>query len=245
MAAAAGDAAATAETRTVVCPLCSQTLTATSEEECIQHISTCKGFIAKHGNVAREKRKKKRTIELPSAADAGRLPDKYRVAKFSNDGSFTERVPQALMDVLEWWRGTETSRKITLTAENDDPDAYPRPWSQDDGTDRFYWHMLMLRHPDFASIYATSEGAPAPSLIAPPESNSSQTAREQCRLDGLASFSRHKCALCGLDAKRHKSQCSRCKTVHYCSPRCQIEHWRAGHKRECKALPKARQETES
>ncbi|KAL5997568.1 ubiquitin-specific protease ubp15 [Asimina triloba] len=40
----------------------------------------------------------------------------------------------------------------------------------------------------------------------------------------------HPCARCFSPAK---TRCSRCKTVRYCSGRCQIVHWRQGHKDEC------------
>eukprot|EP01018_Ginkgo_biloba_P000495 Gb_05817 [translate_table: standard] len=40
----------------------------------------------------------------------------------------------------------------------------------------------------------------------------------------------HECAVCFSAAAR---RCSRCKTVRYCSGKCQIMHWRQGHKEEC------------
>ncbi|MCL7026115.1 hypothetical protein MKW94_003246, partial [Papaver nudicaule] len=39
------------------------------------------------------------------------------------------------------------------------------------------------------------------------------------------------CSVCGNPAN---SRCSRCKSIRYCSRDCQIQHWRAGHKLECK-----------
>ncbi|XP_026454757.1 uncharacterized protein LOC113355984 [Papaver somniferum] len=39
------------------------------------------------------------------------------------------------------------------------------------------------------------------------------------------------CSVCGDTAN---SRCSRCKAIRYCSRDCQIQHWRAGHKLECK-----------
>ncbi|KAI3929732.1 hypothetical protein MKX01_025900 [Papaver californicum] len=39
------------------------------------------------------------------------------------------------------------------------------------------------------------------------------------------------CRVCGNSAN---SRCSRCKSIRYCSRDCQIQHWRAGHKLECK-----------
>ena len=41
------------------------------------------------------------------------------------------------------------------------------------------------------------------------------------------------CAGCGSNAAPHV--CSRCQQVHYCSRKCQVSHWRAGHKRACGA----------
>jgi hypothetical protein len=44
------------------------------------------------------------------------------------------------------------------------------------------------------------------------------------------------CARCGqLFAKLKR--CTRCKDVSYCSRECQVAHWKAGHKEECKEYP--------
>ncbi|KAL5212300.1 hypothetical protein ABZP36_023147 [Zizania latifolia] len=40
----------------------------------------------------------------------------------------------------------------------------------------------------------------------------------------------HECATCHGPAK---TRCSRCKSVRYCSGKCQIIHWRQGHKQAC------------
>ncbi len=32
------------------------------------------------------------------------------------------------------------------------------------------------------------------------------------------------------------SKCSRCNVAKYCGRDCQLAHWKAGHKAECKAL---------
>ncbi|XP_039834931.1 ubiquitin carboxyl-terminal hydrolase 15-like isoform X2 [Panicum virgatum] len=40
----------------------------------------------------------------------------------------------------------------------------------------------------------------------------------------------HECATCHAPAK---TRCSRCKSVRYCSGKCQIIHWRQGHKETC------------
>ncbi|XP_073117130.1 ubiquitin C-terminal hydrolase 15 [Elaeis guineensis] len=40
----------------------------------------------------------------------------------------------------------------------------------------------------------------------------------------------HECARCFSPAT---TRCSRCKSVRYCSGKCQIIHWRLGHKQEC------------
>ncbi|XAR68212.1 Ubiquitinyl hydrolase 1 [Bertholletia excelsa] len=43
----------------------------------------------------------------------------------------------------------------------------------------------------------------------------------------------HECATCSGPAT---TRCSQCKSVRYCSGRCQIIHWRQGHKDECHQL---------
>lgn len=43
----------------------------------------------------------------------------------------------------------------------------------------------------------------------------------------------HACARCFAPAT---TRCSRCKSVRYCSGKCQIIHWRKAHKRECQQL---------
>ncbi|XVF39624.1 hypothetical protein PTKIN_Ptkin01aG0048800 [Pterospermum kingtungense] len=49
---------------------------------------------------------------------------------------------------------------------------------------------------------------------------------------GAVSISRnyHQCAVCYCPTT---TRCSRCKGVRYCSAKCQIIHWRQGHKEEC------------
>ena len=44
------------------------------------------------------------------------------------------------------------------------------------------------------------------------------------------------CANCGIASLEDKQlkQCARCKAVYYCSKKCQVEHWKAGHKVDCK-----------
>ncbi|KAJ8616659.1 hypothetical protein MRB53_036031 [Persea americana] len=43
----------------------------------------------------------------------------------------------------------------------------------------------------------------------------------------------HFCARCSSPAT---TRCARCKSVRYCSGKCQIVHWRQGHKQECQQL---------
>ncbi|KAJ0045945.1 hypothetical protein Pint_04924 [Pistacia integerrima] len=45
----------------------------------------------------------------------------------------------------------------------------------------------------------------------------------------------HVCARCSAPST---TRCSRCKSVRYCSGKCQIIHWRQGHKQECQQLEK-------
>ncbi|XP_012067985.1 ubiquitin carboxyl-terminal hydrolase 17 isoform X2 [Jatropha curcas] len=45
-----------------------------------------------------------------------------------------------------------------------------------------------------------------------------------------ASKNNYQCAVCYSPTT---TRCSRCKTVRYCSGKCQIIHWRQGHKEEC------------
>ena len=55
-----------------------------------------------------------------------------------------------------------------------------------------------------------------------------------------ASFDNHSrkngCANCGIASQEDEQfkQCARCKAFHYCSKKCQVEHWKAGHKVDCK-----------
>ncbi|KAJ6613555.1 hypothetical protein B0H10DRAFT_2222069 [Mycena sp. CBHHK59/15] len=45
-----------------------------------------------------------------------------------------------------------------------------------------------------------------------------------------------------IDAQNTFSSCSGCFSPSYCSPDCQKEHWRAGHRVDCKAIKALRQE---
>ncbi|KAG8058590.1 hypothetical protein GUJ93_ZPchr0002g26219 [Zizania palustris] len=61
---------------------------------------------------------------------------------------------------------------------------------------------------------------PGPSLRPMPYLRSALSARPEY----------HECATCHGPAK---TRCSRCKSVRYCSGKCQIIHWRQGHKQTC------------
>uniref|UniRef100_A0A0D3F2Z6 USP domain-containing protein n=1 Tax=Oryza barthii TaxID=65489 RepID=A0A0D3F2Z6_9ORYZ len=61
---------------------------------------------------------------------------------------------------------------------------------------------------------------PGPSLRPMPYMRSAPSARPEY----------HECATCHGPAK---TRCSRCKSVRYCSGKCQIIHWRQGHKQTC------------
>ncbi|KAK8572416.1 hypothetical protein V6N13_048014 [Hibiscus sabdariffa] len=68
---------------------------------------------------------------------------------------------------------------------------------------------------------------------------SEETARAELEATvgyGAVSISRnyHQCAVCYCPTT---TRCARCKTVRYCSPKCQIIHWRQGHKDECHPPP--------
>jgi hypothetical protein len=47
---------------------------------------------------------------------------------------------------------------------------------------------------------------------------------------------KHRCANCNImsEEKEEFKVCARCKAFHYCSKKCQVEHWKAGHKVDCK-----------
>ncbi|XP_022773089.1 LOW QUALITY PROTEIN: ubiquitin carboxyl-terminal hydrolase 17-like [Durio zibethinus] len=64
---------------------------------------------------------------------------------------------------------------------------------------------------------------------------SEETARAELEASGgygTISISRnyHQCAVCYCPTT---TRCARCKAVRYCSAKCQIIHWRQGHKEEC------------
>lgn len=42
------------------------------------------------------------------------------------------------------------------------------------------------------------------------------------------------CTNCKKKSQTELSHCARCHKVYYCSPACQREHWKKGHKKECK-----------
>jgi hypothetical protein len=47
---------------------------------------------------------------------------------------------------------------------------------------------------------------------------------------------KYRCANCGNKSgeKQEFKACARCGAFHYCSKKCQVEHWKAGHKVDCK-----------
>ncbi|CAL5415047.1 unnamed protein product [Camellia sinensis] len=52
----------------------------------------------------------------------------------------------------------------------------------------------------------------------------------------------YQCAVCFFPTKR---LCSRCKAVRYCSGKCQIIHWRQGHKEECRPFTSSYQNNDA
>ncbi|KAI8004371.1 Ubiquitin carboxyl-terminal hydrolase 16 [Camellia lanceoleosa] len=52
----------------------------------------------------------------------------------------------------------------------------------------------------------------------------------------------YQCAVCFFPTKR---LCSRCKAVRYCSGKCQIIHWRQGHKEECRPFTSSYQNNDT
>ena len=51
------------------------------------------------------------------------------------------------------------------------------------------------------------------------------------------------CSQCGLDAQ--SKRCGRCGKTAYCSKECQLVHWNAGHRRECKKKKKKKKKKPS
>ena len=49
---------------------------------------------------------------------------------------------------------------------------------------------------------------------------------------------RKTCSCCGKGSEKALMACGACKLPRYCSQECQMKHWKAGHKKECKALCK-------
>ncbi|KAI1797161.1 hypothetical protein LXA43DRAFT_398971 [Ganoderma leucocontextum] len=45
---------------------------------------------------------------------------------------------------------------------------------------------------------------------------------------------RHQCSYCGKVSELNLQHCSLCKSVRYCGKRCQINHYRNGHKQDCR-----------
>ena len=47
---------------------------------------------------------------------------------------------------------------------------------------------------------------------------------------------KYRCANCGNKSREKQKfkACARCGAFHYCSKKCQVEHWKAGHKVDCK-----------
>ena len=52
----------------------------------------------------------------------------------------------------------------------------------------------------------------------------------------LESFGQSHCDNCSKEVKTGEKfkQCSKCKAQWYCSKECQVEAWKAGHKKDCK-----------
>ncbi|KAI3965275.1 hypothetical protein MKW92_010227 [Papaver armeniacum] len=68
------------------------------------------------------------------------------------------------------------------------------------------------------------------SLVSPPATSSTWSSAASVNSPLPAPPPQYQCALCYAPTT---TRCSRCKSVRYCSGKCQIIHWRKGHKDEC------------
>ncbi|PHU20470.1 Ubiquitin carboxyl-terminal hydrolase 16 [Capsicum chinense] len=77
---------------------------------------------------------------------------------------------------------------------------------------------------------------PAPASLAEPSvpvSVSSATTTSASSYSGSSRQLQYQCAVCSSPTS---TRCSQCKAVRYCSGKCQILHWRQGHKDECRPV---------
>jgi hypothetical protein len=52
-----------------------------------------------------------------------------------------------------------------------------------------------------------------------------------------------RCTYCNSEGlKSELKKCSRCKSLHYCSKKCQVADWKAGHKKDCETFKRQREE---
>ncbi|XP_024541160.1 ubiquitin carboxyl-terminal hydrolase 18 [Selaginella moellendorffii] len=66
------------------------------------------------------------------------------------------------------------------------------------------------------------------SMLATPRNSTTISSPNPPQQQQLAAAS-----LCAVCDSPTNSRCSRCKSIHYCSSKCQVTHWRQGHKNEC------------
>ena len=68
----------------------------------------------------------------------------------------------------------------------------------------------------------------------------------RCCLNAIMSKPLHlncrQCGICDVELGRKMLLCAQCKSVHYCSTKCQSAHWKAEHKTECTVMSMRRQE---
>ncbi|TPX36297.1 hypothetical protein SmJEL517_g01425 [Synchytrium microbalum] len=106
----------------------------------------------------------------------------------------------------------------SITLPSDDL-SHPSPWPPGLNFDCFGYHNTCLPH-SFSTVLRRHQDALHPNTR-------DSDAIIQAELG-------RRCAFCGIWKLKEKLQlCGRCRTVFYCTRKCQMDSWKAGHKRLC------------
>ena len=89
---------------------------------------------------------------------------------------------------------------------------------------------------DLPHVQGAATGGVTPSGGAPASSDP-EPAQVWLRYPAPLPHVTFQCTNCaGLLRSQQSMSCANCKCVHYCSRKCQVKHWKAGHKKECPRL---------
>jgi len=129
----------------------------------------------------------------------------------------------------------EPSKKYSLTMSNSSERAPRFPTGERIELSLLESTMSTLLRGTSEAVYYSKDRNGRPIMMIPPNVGPMATPiRRLLEKKGATKY--FMCGRCKHFLQRdQRSRCSCCKAVRYCSQNCQVQHWKNGHRQECKA----------